>query len=274
MTRRSPISSPSFDIALLRRRRPGSRPADSGRPDPPARRGPAPTARSARPCPWGGEFRTNRPGSNVRLGLRKIPRTSNVPVAGSICRRDIFDRAVMGIAGLIREPDFDRNFVQLSPGVSRRWSRLARICKHLLLAHIGNHVDRVELGDFGERGLLAVAADDIARIDEVLAHLAVERRPDLGVARDSAGRSRPAPAPPGCSPPRSACSKFQLSTSTCVAASLLSRARVADDLGLGVEQRRLLRLKLRLGLLQLRLVLLLLDGEEKIALLDQRAIAK
>ena len=34
----------------------------------------------------------------------------------------------------------------------------------ILLAQIGDHIDRVELGDFGERGLLS-AAHDIARID-------------------------------------------------------------------------------------------------------------
>ena len=51
---------------------------------------------------------------------------------------------------------------------------LVQICpdlQTLLQAEIGNHVDRVELGDLGQGGLLAVAADDIARVDQVLAHL-------------------------------------------------------------------------------------------------------
>ena len=53
---------------------------------------------------------------------------------------------------------------------------------------------------------------------------------------------------------------------------LVKQRRVAHDLGLGVGERRLLREKLGLRLLQLRLVLRLLHGEEKIAFFDQRAV--
>ncbi len=59
--------------------------------------------------------------------------------------------------------------------------------QHVLLAQIGDDVDRVELGDLGQRGLLAAAPDDIARIDQVLADDAVKRRPDLRVAEVQLG---------------------------------------------------------------------------------------
>ena len=143
--------------------------------------------------------------------------------------------------------------------------------QRLLRAQIGDHVDRVELGDLGERRLLAVAADDVAGIDQVLAHLAVERRPDLGIAQVQLGQrdlrlgrqhvrlgARPLEIP-----------VVDLDLRRRV---LLDQRRIAAELGLGIEQRGLLQLHLRLRLLQLILVLVLLDREQKIALLDERAV--
>ena len=58
----------------------------------------------------------------------------------------------------------------------------------LLFAQIGDHIDRVELGDLGERGLLAAAADEVAGIDQVLADDAVKGCPDLGIAQIELGQ--------------------------------------------------------------------------------------
>ena len=56
-------------------------PADSGRPGPPAGRGPAPAARFAATLPIGRRILTNMPGNSVRSGFCRMPRTSSVPVA-------------------------------------------------------------------------------------------------------------------------------------------------------------------------------------------------
>ena len=92
----------------------------------------------------------------------------------------------MGEPGLVRQSDIDRNFVQIRQSKAMLAKILADL-EHVLLAQIGDDVDRVELGDLGQRGLLAPAADDIAGIDQVLADDAVERRPDLGIAEVQLG---------------------------------------------------------------------------------------
>ena len=99
-------------------------------------------------------------------------------------------------------------------------------------------------------------------IDQVLAHLAVERRPDLGVAQvelrkrhlrlgrhDIRLRALPLEIP-----------VIDIDLGRGIP---LEQCRVATHLGLRVEQRGLLQLELRLRLLQLRLVLVLLDGERE-----------
>jgi len=53
---------------------------------------------------------------------------------------------------------------------------------------------------------------------------------------------------------------------------LLDQLRIPDELGLGVGERRLSRKQLGLGLLQLVLVLVLLNREQKITLLDELPI--
>ena len=53
---------------------------------------------------------------------------------------------------------------------------------------------------------------------------------------------------------------------------LLQKVRVSCDLQLRVVAHGLLRVQLRLSGLQLRLVLVLLDGEQQVALLDDRAV--
>ena len=60
--------------------------------------------------------------------------------------------------------------------------------QYLLFAQIGNHVDRIELGNLGQCGLLSSATDEIAGIDQMLAGDAVERRSDLGIGEIQLGQ--------------------------------------------------------------------------------------
>ena len=153
---------------------------------------------------------------------------------------------------------------------------LVQICpdlQTLLQADIGDHVDRVQLGNVGQGGFLAVAAHDIARIDQVPTHLTVERRPDFGIAQVQLSQCHL----------RLSRQDIRLGTvlfevpvidinlRRCIP---LEQSCVAADLGPGVEQRRLLQLKLRLSLLQLRLGPILLNRGEKITFLDQRSISE
>ena len=143
--------------------------------------------------------------------------------------------------------------------------------QRLLRADVGDHVDRIELGDLGERGLLAAAAHQVVRIDEVLAHLSVERRRHQGVAEVQLGER-----------------DLRLGRQNVGFGRLLFEHPVVDvdlggrvlleqrgvpaDLEMGVVAGDDRRLQLRLGLLELVLVLVLLDGEQKIALLDELAV--
>ena len=166
-----------------------------------------------------------------------MPRTSIVPVAGSIpgatysivprCGKPVSSDRPTSTGTLCSSAKRQPALVQIGADLQR-----------LLRADIGDHVDRVELGDFGERGLLAVAADDIARIDQVLAHLAVERRPDLGIAEVQLGQRDL----------RLRRQHVRLGARSLVVPVidldlggrvLLHQRRVSADLGLGVEQRRL-----------------------------------
>ena len=108
--------------------------------------------------------------------------------------------------------------------------------------------------------MLAVASDDIAGIDQVLAHLAVERCPDLRIAQVQLGEGDLRL----CRKDIGLCALLleipMIDIELCCRV-FLEQSLVASHLGLGVEQRRLLQLELRLGLLQLRLVLVLLDRE-------------
>jgi hypothetical protein len=68
----------------------------------------------------------------------------------------------------VRQADIDRDLVQIGEGEPVRVEVLADF-EDGLLGEVGDHIDRVELGDFGQRRLLTVAADDIAGVDQVLA---------------------------------------------------------------------------------------------------------
>jgi hypothetical protein len=143
--------------------------------------------------------------------------------------------------------------------------------QHLLLTEIGDGVDRVELSDFGQRGLLTAAADDISRIDQVLADNAVERCSDFCVTQVQLGDchlclsveqrcfgARPFEGP-----------MIDLSLGRGI---LLDELCVTDELGFCICQRGLSGEHLGLRLLQLILVLVLLDRKEKVALFDELAI--
>ncbi len=145
--------------------------------------------------------------------------------------------------------------------------------QRLLRADVGDDIDRVELGDLGERGLLAAAAHQVVRIDEVLAHLSVEGRGHQGVAEVQLGER-----------------DLRLGRQNVRLGRLLFEHPVVDvdlrgrvlpeersvspDLQVRVVARRLGRLELRLSLLELVLVLVLLDGEQEVVLLDELAVLK
>ena len=82
----------------------------------------------------------------------------------------------------VLEANFDRNIDEFarSSGVGRVFggssAPLVRSDQH--------HVDRVELQDFGEHGLLPVTADDIADIDKVLAPSGRRTAPAPRCSRD------------------------------------------------------------------------------------------
>jgi hypothetical protein len=83
----------------------------------------------------------------------------------------------MGEPGLIRKADIDRHLLQVGEG-KPMLVQIRTDLENLLFAQIGNHIDRVQLGDLGKRTLLPAAADDVAGIDQVLADDAVEGCPD------------------------------------------------------------------------------------------------
>ncbi len=133
-------------------------------------------------------------------------------------------------------------------------------------------VDRVDLVDLGQHGL-AVGADQVAGVDQMPAHAPVERCGDGGVAEidlgdidlrlgaEHPGLGLVAVGAPGVDVHRRG-------------GLLLEQARIAVEFGLGVEELRLHRLQLRLRLLQLRLIGVLLQREQQVALLDPLAVLK
>jgi hypothetical protein len=187
-------------------------------------------------------------------------------------RRDILNRALMRKAGLVAERRLDRylvQFVQREPPLVKVLADLQR----LLRADVGDDIDWVELSDLSERRLLGAAPDHVAGVDKMPAHLAVEGRSDLGVAeielsdRDLARGGLDV--------------RFGglLLIDPVIDLDLrgrvfLQESRVAADLKAGVIPQDFLCLELRLGYLKLRLVLVLLDGEEKVIFLDDLPILK
>ena len=156
----------------------------------------------------------------------------------------------------------------------QRQAPLVQICpdlQRLLQAKVGDHVDRVELNDIGKVDRLGIAADDVTHVDQMFAHLAVERCPDFSVAEVELRDCHLGLG--GCDVGLGA----RLLESPVIDIDLgggisLQQRSVANHFGLRVEQRGLLPLQLCLRLLQLRLVLVLLDGKEQIALSHQRAV--
>ena len=185
-------------------------------------------------------------------------------------RSDILDSSVMRVAGFVRQCHIDRDPVQLIQAQAPL-VQVGPDLQRLLRADIGNHVDRIQLDDIDEGGFLAVASDDIAGIDQVLSHLAIEWCPDLRIAQVQLSKGDLGL----CRKDICLCAllfeipMIDIELCRCI---FLEQGLVATHLGLRIEQRRLLQLELRLRLLQLRLVLVLLDRDQEIALLDQRAI--
>ena len=131
-------------------------------------------------------------------------------------------------------------------------------------------VDRVDLVDLGELGL-AVGADEVAGVDQMPAHAPVERGADRRVAEIDLGEIDL----------RLGAEHARLRLVAVGAPAvdvdrggrlLLEQAGVAVELGLGVQELGLDRLELRLRLLQLRLVGVLLEREQQVALLDPLAV--
>ena len=180
------------------------------------------------------------------------------------------DRALERKSGLIGQADIDRDLVQ----IGKSEPVLAQILPDLedfLLAQISDDVNRVQLGDLGERGLLAPAADDIAGVDQVLANNAVKRRPDLGIAEVQLGQGDL------CLSPEQLRLGARLFVNVLIDRGLrrrilLYQLAVPDELGLCVNQRCLCGEDLGLSLLQLIFVLVLLNREEEVALFGECVI--
>ena len=114
--------------------------------------------------PIGRRIRTKNPGSKVRFGLRKMPRTSNVPVAGSIAGATYSIVPWWGNPVSSDRPTSTGTLCRSARGQAAL-SEVGADLQHILLAQVGDDIDRVELGDLGEHGLLAGAADKVAGID-------------------------------------------------------------------------------------------------------------
>ncbi len=185
-------------------------------------------------------------------------------------RRHILNGAAIGKAGLVRQPDIDRHLVQIGQGQPVLTEVLSNL-QDLLLAQIGDDVDRVELGDLGQRRLLAAAADDVAGVDQVLADDAVEGCANFGIAEiDLVDRHLGAGAQQrgfGARPLVVPVVDLGLGRRV-----LLDQGRVARELGLGIDQRGLRGQNLGMRLLQLLLIGVLLHREQQIALFDERAV--
>jgi hypothetical protein len=140
-----------------------------------------------------------------------------------------------------------------------------------LLAQIGNHVDRVELGNLGECALLASAPDDVAGIDQMLPDDAVEGCPDLGIDQVQLGQGDLRLSPEQL---RLGARLFvNVFIDRCLRRRiLLYQLAVPDELGLCINQRCLCGEHLGLSLLQLILILVLLDREEEVVLFDELAV--
>jgi hypothetical protein len=140
----------------------------------------------------------------------------------------------------------------------------------LLFAQIGNCVNRVELGDFGERTLLT-AADEIAGVDQMPADYAVKRRPDFSIAEIQLSQRDLRLSPEQLRLRR------RLLVNPLVDLGLGRRVlfderRIPWKLGVGVLERGLRGEDLRLRLHQLILVLVLLDREQEVPFFDELAI--
>ena len=176
----------------------------------------------------------------------------------------------MGKAGFAGKRGLDRNLVKL---VERQASliEIGPDLQGLFRADVGYEIDGVELRNLRQHGVLGVGADEIARIDQMRAHLAVEGRPDLGIAEVELGER-----------------DLRLGAEHIGLGGLFLVDPVIDvDLEVACCFRRSVYrvtsscawsratfrgLELRLSRLKLGLVLVLLDGEQQVALLDDGAV--
>ena len=132
-------------------------------------------------------------------------------------------------------------------------------------------IDRVELEDLRQHGILRRRPDEVARIDRVAAHLPVEGRAHLGVGQVQLREVHRGLGAQDVRLRRGALVDpvVHLDLRRRIAAY---QRGVARDLGRGMRQLRAVELQLRLRLAELRLVLVLLDGEEQVALADRLAV--
>ncbi len=127
-------------------------------------------------------MRTKNPGRSTRVGVGHDAAHEQGPGRRVEPRLNKFDCAAVGKTLLVGKPDIDRHFVQIGEG-QPMLAQILPDLQHRLLTQIGDHIDWVELGDFGECRLLSAAADDVAGVDQMLADDAVKRRPDLRIAQ-------------------------------------------------------------------------------------------
>ena len=86
---------------------------------------------------------------------------------------DLEDRryAAMREIALVLQGHFDRNLDELRKA-QPLLIEVRPDLQDVLLVQIGDHIDRIELHDLGQSRLLTRRSDDIAGIDQGLAHLA------------------------------------------------------------------------------------------------------
>ena len=170
---------------------------------------------------------------------------------------------------LVGETDIDRYLVQILERQPVLAERLADL-ENDLLAEIGDDIDRIELGDLGERRRLR-AADDVAGIDKMLADDTVERGADLGIGKIDLGDGD---LGAGALELRRRALTLEILVIDLGlrGGMLLEESGIAAEFDLRIVKRRLLQLHLRARLLELLLVGILLDREQEIAFFDKLAV--
>ena len=172
-------------------------------------------------------------------------------------------------AFLVHQADGERHLAQLFDGETAVGQVLADP-EDVLLAHVEVDIDRVELDDGRELGG-GRGADQLADRDQMLGHDAVERSRDGRIAEVGLGNDEIALGILDIGPRRVALG-LGLIEGVLRQHVLPQQGFLAGELGLGVHELRLGAVELGFALLDLGLVHRLLDLEEQVALLHQRAV--